>query len=451
MKPRRVHVEVVPADSRGAAQGPRRPRWFVPVVLTFLAIATIAAWFTLESRPRLPAVDLSNASLAVRETIERHLNEVQRHPRSATAWGQLGSVLYAYRLLPPARTALERAEELDPQNPRWPYLHGLTHLAGDRNLVVTHLRRAVTLCGSQPAAPQLRLARILAEQGRWQEAEHHLNALLAVDSAPPHAFLLAANLARHKGDFPAAIDWSRRASTNPAVARPALSMLSALLARHGHAAEAMDAAARAANAPGGDLIHDPFDAEAQALRADALSFSERVHPLLARGHLEAASTLVSQMIATYPEYPDTWLAAGRLQFLLKNPATAEQHLRRHVQLDPNSVQGWFQLGMALLSQGRSPEAADAFGKAVELKPDLAPAWHNRGLALGRVGKRAEAMEAFRQVLRHSPEHMDAYLLMADLQFSLGDEDAAMASLERAALLKPDDQRVSALRRKIRRD
>jgi tetratricopeptide (TPR) repeat protein len=424
----------------------RNVRAAAGILLAAVAIGLAAAYWS-HRPPPVPFVDLSKASPAVRRTIERHVADLQVHPRSAWAWGRLGSILYAYRLNEPALAALREAARRDPRNPRWPYLQGIILLYQDPPAALGLLRNTVAICGSQPPAPRLRLARTLAEQGRWTEARPEIEALLGLRPAPAHALVLAAQDAGQQGDLPRAVDLARRASEDPVVAKPALNLLASLLARQGNPDASADAARRAATAPGGDLLADPFDAEALALREDPTALSEQVHPLMARGQLGPAAQVVGRMIQDHADYADTWLAAGRLEYLRRNLPQSEAHFRRHLQLEPRSVQGWFQLGMALLGQNRDADAAEAFAKAVEYKPDLSPAWHNRGLALGRLGRRDEAMAAFRQVLRYSPEHLDAYLLFADLHLQERRKGPALELLDQAALLNPADPRLVALRRK----
>jgi tetratricopeptide (TPR) repeat protein len=425
-----------------------RQRRAVIVALTLLVLALGLAWTWWARRaPALPALDLSQATPSVRRTVETHLDEVHRQPRSAWAWGRLGSVLYAYRLNSPALTALAEAQRRDPANPRWPYLQAVILQYPDPPRAMALLRETVQRVGNEPPAPRLRLARWLAEQGQWDAMRLEIDALLKQRPDLGHAWILAAQNARQTRNLPQAIEFARRAANDPQAAKPALQLLAALLAQQGDASGATEAARKAQTSTGGDLLVDVFDAEAVALREDPTALSERVHPLLARGQLDAAADVVQRMVQDHPDYPDTWLAAGRLEFLRRQSAPAEAHFRKHLALDPASVQGWFQLGMTLLARNQNSEAADAFARAVQLKPDLGPAWHNRGLALGRLGRRDEAMDAFRQVLRVSPEHLDAYVLAADLQLQKGDPQAALDLLDRATQLNPNDRRVAALRQK----
>lgn len=432
----------------GHAAKKGRTRWVAVALIVGLVGGAVGVWWGVRNAPaRPPDLDLSQAEPAVQRTITRYLDEVRRHPRSGTAWGQLGSVLYAYRLPGPGMVVLAEAERWQPNNARWPYLQGLLVGVKDPAAALPFYRRAVGICGNEPPAPRLRLARVLAELGRWPEAEQELATLREAHPDLPHALFLAAQAARQRGDLSGAVELARRAAAYEVVARPALNLLAALLARQGDAAAAAQAAERATTAPGNELIVDRYDQEALALREDPRSWSEQVHPLMARGRLEAAAAVVARMTGEYPEYADGWLAAGRLAYLQKDAVTAERLLRRHLELERDSVQGWFQLGMALLAQQRNAEAAAVFEKAVTLKPDLSPAWHNRGLALGRLGRREEAMAAFRECLRLSPEHVDTYLLWADLHLQLRQSNEALDLLARAALLAPGDGRVEMLRQK----
>ena len=446
MKPPRNRVSVVADRSAVVSAWWRKPWGVGGAILVGLVLGL--GWVGWNRRvPPLPVIDLSRATPGVRRTVETHGAALRAQPRSAWAWGRLGSVLYAYRLNAPALQALAEAERLDPKNPRWPYLQAMILNYSDPSRAVERLRRTVDLVGSRPWAPRWRLARALAEQGRWNEARPEIEALLTLEPLPTHALLLAAQDARQQGDFARAVEQARQAASDAATAKPASSLLASLLARLGDHAGAEEAARRARTAPGGDLIPDPFDFEALALREDPTALSEKVHPLMAGGRLAAAAEIVDRMMQEHADYPDTWLAAGRLEILRRDLDKAEAHLRKHLRLEEGSVQGWFQLGMALLGRNQNAEAVEAFGRAVQLKPDLGPAWHNRGLALGRLGRVDEALEAFQQVFRCSPEHVDAYVLAADLQVRRRNAPAALALLDQASRLNPSDPRLAPLRQR----
>jgi tetratricopeptide (TPR) repeat protein len=89
------------------------------------------------------------------------------------------------------------------------------------------------------------------------------------------------------------------------------------------------------------------------------------------------------MRTDYPIFP-TRLAPAVLRSFAESRG-AEEHLRRHLKLNPNSIQGWFQLGLAHLARQRNVEATEAFGRAVGLKPDFGPAWFNLGWRWGAMG------------------------------------------------------------------
>ena len=127
---------------------------------------------------------------------------------------------------------------------------------------------------------------------------------------------------------------------------------------------------------------------------------------------------------------------------------AEKALRRFLQLDPDSVNGHFQLGMSLMAQKRYPEAAKTFHHATTLKRDFGPAFFNLGFALAKSGKPHEAIAPFQEAIRQNPEMIDAYILLADLHVQLGEKSQAFQLAELAERLDPADRRLPILRRKI---
>src|SRR5205085_5778672 len=77
-----------------------------------------------EASPEPPTVESPDLDPAIKRVLEEARRAVLKSPESAAAWGQLGLVLTAHSFHVPARVCFARAEELDPQEPRWPYFQG---------------------------------------------------------------------------------------------------------------------------------------------------------------------------------------------------------------------------------------------------------------------------------------------------------------------------------------
>ncbi|HXA09195.1 MAG TPA: tetratricopeptide repeat protein [Chthoniobacterales bacterium] len=72
---------------------------------------------------------------------------------------------------------------------------------------------------------------------------------------------------------------------------------------------------------------------------------------------------------------------------------AVEKYRRCVALDPQFVDGWHALGMALMKLGRFPEAIEAGKRTVELKPNDQIGWTSLSLFYNRNGEIKEAEAA----------------------------------------------------------
>jgi tetratricopeptide (TPR) repeat protein len=443
------------AAVQGTTTGPARrgawlrPAWWIGGVLVAVAgLGGLAWWFggSPGTEP-VPVIQLDAVDGAAAATIRKHLEAVRLDPRSAAAWGSLGIVLREYGFKPQARDCLEVAERKDPANPRWPYAHGILLLVHSPAEAAVKLRRVVELCGNDPEAPRYRLARVLAEEGRWPEARRELEPLLQAkpDFAP--ARLLLALGARAAGELAEAVQLARRCAEDPRTARSAWALLAGLYGQQGDRANAEAAARRSGALPADEGFDDPFEAEAILLRGDARALTEHTHPLLAAGRLVEAGRLIDRLVQEHPGHAETWLLVGRYRMLRKEAPGAEEALRRHLELAPRSAQGWFQLGLALLNQNRLPESAEAFRKATEIKPDFGPAFFNRGLALARAGRSEEAITAFRETIRHNPEHAETYVRLAELLIRSGRETEALGVLDQARTLNPSDPRLAPLRQR----
>src|SRR5262249_22489551 len=104
----------------------RRAFGRLAVASTLAATVVLAVWLHGNRRrfaaPRPPIIELQGVALAVAAAIQRARARVDQHPLEGPAWGRLGQILRAHEFYVEADLCFDRACELDPKNPRWPYL-----------------------------------------------------------------------------------------------------------------------------------------------------------------------------------------------------------------------------------------------------------------------------------------------------------------------------------------
>ena len=91
------------------------------------------------------------------------------------------------------------------------------------------------------------------------------------------------------------------------------------------------------------------------------------------------------------------------------------HFAQAIQLKPDFVQAWTNLGYALAAQGRRNEAIPIYLKALRLKPDHALAHQNLGVALLQEGRPEEGMQHFAAVLQLDPANAEARIGLQQAQ------------------------------------
>lgn len=381
------------------------------------------------------------------QLIQRQMDRVRSTPRSGEAWGVLGATLASFDYRREALFCLETAERFEPGNPRWPHLQATLLAAEAPEEAAARWRRAVALCGSEPDAPRLRLARHLAELGRAEEARREWEALLRDKPGHAPALLALARLAQLRGEPHEALSLASRCTEDARTRKAAWTLTAMLHQRLGDTNAAQRAGARAAALPLDASEMDSFGADASE-RSDPRDLSDRAQRWLMAGKPAEAAPIIDQLVREHPGFAEGWLLLGRRQLLGQDAAAAERSIRKHLAMEPQSVNGLFQLGMALLAQQKNPDAAEAFEHATRLKPDFGPAFYNLGLARARSGQKREAVPAFRAAIRHNPERIDSYILLADLHLQLGEKAAAVELAREAEALNPADRRLPTLREKI---
>lgn len=104
--------------------------------------------------------------------------------------------------------------------------------------------------------------------------------------------------------------------------------------------------------------------------------------------------------------------------------------------DPDSAEGWYQLGNTRQDEEREDLAAECFERAVRMDPGHAKAWNNLGASRYKLGRNELAAEAYRRALAIEPELLQALVNLAHLRREAGDPAGAEPLLSRAAALEP---------------
>ena len=425
-------------------------------MVILLAVLVAGGWFGY-SRFAMPTHQFPNlpnhSDPIVAAQIGEGFDALRKSPRSGESWGKLGMILHAYLFNDEARVCFANAQRLDPTEPRWPYFEGVILLAEDPAAALAKLARAVELCPSTPDTPRLQYARALLEHGHVQQATDEFKQLLRQNSSHPAALLALARISDARGDYQAATELLRRCLENPFAARSAYLLLASVQSKAGNAPAAQGASEFARNLPPDRSWPEPYTDEILRLQSGSHQLVARAERALKENRYSDAELAIAALEKNYSSSAQTLVLTGRLKLERKDCAGAEQAFRRHLQIDPQSVNGHAQLGMALMCQERYAEAVPIFERAVQAKPDFAEAHFNLGFARARAGAGAEALPALRDAIRCSPNFLEPYIILADLLGQMGERAEALNLLERARQINPKDPRLATLHDRInsRRD
>jgi tetratricopeptide (TPR) repeat protein len=121
-----------------------------------------------------------------------------------------------------------------------------------------------------------------------------------------------------------------------------------------------------------------------------------------------------------------------------NIAHAEQVYRSVLTREPNHVNAWCYLGIALHDLKRFDQSVHAYQKAIALQPNFPIALNNLGNSLRYLGRVTESDDAFQKAIDLSPQYFNAYRNRGTLHAWTGRVDLAFKYYYEAMQLNPSD-------------
>jgi protein O-mannosyl-transferase len=282
---------------------------------------------------------------------------VQKSPGCSRGWGNLGAALIDQQSFDEARSCLEQAIKVDPQNfQARSTLGGLLADRGDYPSALMHLHRSLQ---DKPdfRDGHVNLAHTLGDLGQFSEAVKHYEFAIALrsddDTLVSYAGALVP-LGRADEAERLCLDVLHR---QPTSSKAQVSLAFTMLAQ-GRVSEAVPHFEKA-------LDGDSNCAEAHAGLAQILVDSD---PKVARRHMAAALRLK-------PTSPSMNLAMGNL-LARSNPQEAIQYFETALKLQPKYPEALFNMANALVQCGHPEKAIGYLEATVKMTPEWTEAKNN---------------------------------------------------------------------------
>ncbi|MDR2542018.1 MAG: tetratricopeptide repeat protein [Treponema sp.] len=147
--------------------------------------------------------------------------------------------------------------------------------------------------------------------------------------------------------------------------------------------------------------------------------------LIALGHLDAASAIVSDILAREPYNREALFAAGELDIARNRPSEAMLRYRDAVRRFPDDRRLLISLALVTLSLGDGETAAHYINNALRYHSDDYRAYYYAAYIYSQNGRITDAIRFAQRALHLRPGHRQTQFLMANLRYRNGEfEEAA---------------------------
>jgi serine/threonine protein kinase/Tfp pilus assembly protein PilF len=170
-----------------------------------------------------------------------------------------------------------------------------------------------------------------------------------------------------------------------------------------------------------------------------------------------AISLYSQLLAANPAKTESltpsYVAAllGRAAELPEGEQGKQEILlKKVVSLDPDNLEGNFQLALIFGNREQYSQAVATYQKLIRLDPDFIMAFFNLGYIYARTAEYDKAELMYEKVVESEPDFLDEALFnLAVIQNKLGKVQLSVKNLERAIAINPDNESARKFLKKIK--
>lgn len=119
----------------------------------------------------------------------------------------------------------------------------------------------------------------------------------------------------------------------------------------------------------------------------------------------AAAARLERLVQSDPENPTIFYNLAVVYTFMKREDEAIAAYEKTVDLNPDYVQAWYNLGqLCMIKKKDFSHALHCFDRALAIRPDYVSAHHQRGMAWELLGDRHKALECWRKTLELDPQN-----------------------------------------------
>jgi tetratricopeptide (TPR) repeat protein len=190
-----------------------------------------------------------------------------------------------------------------------------------------------------------------------------------------------------------------------------------------------------------DLAEDGPTLDA-ALQAAVEAAPEEATIYLARGDLYRAMGRIENAINEYDygaemdeHLSEAWLALAECELAQGRPLDAADALDHAADLDPNDIGLFARMGDALLEAGDPARAIHAYEEGLELAPEHTALYKGRARAAMAMQLYQDAAEDCRAAVARDEADAEAWLLLGQAYYQIGQDEAAVEALDHGDALR----------------
>ena len=160
-----------------------------------------------------------------------------------------------------------------------------------------------------------------------------------------------------------------------------------------------------------------------------------------KNHFKVAENLYNKILEINPNYVSAYNNLGIISKSLGDAEKAIDYFKKTIEIKPDFIDAHNNLGVVLQGMNEKQKAKECYEKAIEINPNYSEAHCNLGVIFQSLDETQKAINCYKKAIEINPLHKNAYYNLGNSYGKLDEFNKAITNYEKSIKIDPNQPKT----------